>query len=672
MTHITKGANTPVPAAPVRVAVCRAQAPGIPTVDASALLLDARGKVRGDADLVFYNQPHHPSGAVRHAGTAEGGGQAAEWLELDLHAVEPDVQRVVIAASCDGGVFGAVPGLYVQTVGPDGLPVAQYTVTDASTETAFVLGEFYRRDGAWKFRAVGQGYDSGLAGLATDFGISVEEEQGPEDAVPVQAPRQGVPQDAVPGAAAPFVYGSEFQPFARRGHGNDVITVDAPVPPGPVIVEAWHQGEGYFAVQTLDHRNKNDELLFNTTVDDFRGRTLTPYPSDRHLRLRVEADNDWTVVVQPVSVVRHLGTAIQGQGPEVLAYTGTAADLDARFDGDEDGGGGFAIWSMETAVARDLDDRELLVNEVGPLTQTAPIPDGPLLLLVEADGPWSLAARPLPVFDQGAAQESGVYQGRGHATVTLVNPNPGRPALLDYELTGDGVLFGYTVAVLDEYDDEDTLLRGQNNGERGRTLLFREGESEQRLRITDARNWKLRLLPLDQAPALSGPLEGTGSAVFRYDGPPALLDLRRLTSDDDPLTAHTAQPEGRKAISVDTTSRRPVTGPLWVPDTGHCHVLITTGDRTGWRVEPRPLSEAQVLDVSVSGAGYGVVRHTGPETEVMLTHQGRGTLDLIVLWELDERLEPIRRISLGPGLHRVPSGYLQVRTSGRWTIEARK
>lgn len=62
MTHLTKGANTPVPAAPLRVAVCRQAVAGAPDVDASALLLDAAGKVRGDADLVFYNQPAHPSG----------------------------------------------------------------------------------------------------------------------------------------------------------------------------------------------------------------------------------------------------------------------------------------------------------------------------------------------------------------------------------------------------------------------------------------------------------------------------------------------------------------------------------------------------------------------------------------------------------------------------------
>ncbi|WP_406417340.1 TerD family protein [Streptomyces sp. NBC_00873] len=155
-------------------------------MDAAALMLDATGTVRGDADIVFHGQPAHPSGAVRHVGTGEGGGQLAEWLELDLLRIEPAVQRVLIAGSCDGGVFGQVPGLYAQVVSVDGAVVAHYDVTDASSETVFVLGEFYRREGAWKFRAVGQGYDSGPAGLATDVGAVVA-----EAAVPVAPSTSG-------------------------------------------------------------------------------------------------------------------------------------------------------------------------------------------------------------------------------------------------------------------------------------------------------------------------------------------------------------------------------------------------------------------------------------------------------------------------------------------------
>ncbi|MEU0833309.1 TerD family protein, partial [Streptomyces sp. NPDC005969] len=207
MTQISKGANILVPNEPVRVAVCRLAQPGAPVVDASALLLDAAGKVRGDADLVFYNQPQHPSGTVRHLGSAEGGGQLAEWLELDLDRIEPAVQRVLIAGSCDGGTFGAVPGLSLQaSTVATGVSVVTYAVLDASTETAFVLGEFYRRDGSWKFRAVGQGYAAGLAGLATDFGIVVGDAapQGGPQAITVPGKAQGSPP--IPQYGAPPQY----------------------------------------------------------------------------------------------------------------------------------------------------------------------------------------------------------------------------------------------------------------------------------------------------------------------------------------------------------------------------------------------------------------------------------------------------------------------------------
>jgi len=695
MTHITKGANTPVPAGLLRVAVCRHNVPGTPVVDASALLLDAAGKVRGDADLVFYNQPTHPSGAVRHAGNAQDGGQLAEWLELDLPRVEPAVQRVLIAGSCDGGTFGAVPGLAIQALTGDGTVVAHYKVTDASSETAFVLGEFYRRNGEWKFRAVGQGYASGLAGLATDFGIAVEEPAAtsqapipPTPAMPTQTPAQApapapapAPMDAVPAKvvgqppqdAVPYSFGPDFQPYVQRGRGNGVVSVDVPIPPGPVIVEAWQEGEGYFGMHTLNRRNKDGDLVFNTTLRDFRGRALVQPPDGRALRLRVEADNDWTVLVQPISVARRVGAAaLQGYGPEVIAYNGPAADLDVDFAGDEDGGGYFGLRSLEAANLGNLDDTDLLVNDTDRLRQTVPISDGPLLLLLEADGRWQLTARPLPVLDQAAAQATGVYAGRGKSTVTLVNPCPGRPALLEYTIAGDDGLFGYEAKLLDEYDDEDKFLSGKYDGERGRTVVFRKGEAQVRVRLESAGDWSLRLLPIDQALPLTGPSEGTGSTVFRYDGPPALLGVSRTSSgDDDALSVRTVQAHGRSVISVDTTGRRPVTGPLWVSEAGHCYVLVIAGDRTRWRVEPAPLAGAPVLTKRVEGQGYGVVRHTGPETEMMLTHEARGLIDLLVVWELDEYLEPVRRISTASGLQRLPNGYLQIRTSGRWTIESR-
>ncbi|WP_433548830.1 TerD family protein [Streptomyces sp. CA-294286] len=177
-TFMLKGTNVPVPAQSVRVEVGRGSGPGVPEVDASALLLTG-GRVRSDADFVFYNQPAHASGAVRYEGKQAGaGGVVTDTLSVDLGRVEPAVETVVLAASADGGDFGRVPGLYVRVLNAaNGTEIARFDSQDATVETAFVLGELYRRQGAWKFRAVGQGYSSGLAGLATDFGITVDEPQ---------------------------------------------------------------------------------------------------------------------------------------------------------------------------------------------------------------------------------------------------------------------------------------------------------------------------------------------------------------------------------------------------------------------------------------------------------------------------------------------------------------
>ncbi|MFJ6479561.1 MULTISPECIES: TerD family protein [unclassified Streptomyces] len=177
-----KGANVPVPSATVRVELGWRAGPGAPDVDVSALLLTAAGKVRSDDDFVFYNQPVHPSGAVRHEGRRQDGTGVLETIGVTLSGVEEEIGTVVVAASTDG-TFGQVSGLFVRVLDArSGVETARFDATDATTETAFVLGELYRRAGAWKFRAVGQGYDSGLAGLATDFGITVD------DPAPTPAP----------------------------------------------------------------------------------------------------------------------------------------------------------------------------------------------------------------------------------------------------------------------------------------------------------------------------------------------------------------------------------------------------------------------------------------------------------------------------------------------------
>src|SRR3954452_25540328 len=184
MPSLSKGANTPVDAAAVRAELSWAAAAGAPDIDASALLLTDAGTVRDDSDFVFYNQPGHPSGAVRHLGKRG----TRDVLEVQLGRLEAAVDRVVFAASTDDGTFGQVDDLRLRLVDAgSGAEVADFAMS-ATTETAFVGGELYRRGGGWKFRAVGQGYAAGLAGLAGDFGISVAEEPAPPAPAPIPAP----------------------------------------------------------------------------------------------------------------------------------------------------------------------------------------------------------------------------------------------------------------------------------------------------------------------------------------------------------------------------------------------------------------------------------------------------------------------------------------------------
>ncbi|MER6470776.1 TerD family protein [Streptomyces collinus] len=219
---MSKGANVPVPTTALRVELGRRSGPGVPDADASALLL-AAGKVRSDADFVFYNQPAHASGAVRHEGKRTSGAQVTDTLLVDLARVEGAIERIVLAASADGGTFGQIPDLSIEVTDGGGAVVARFDSPGATVETAFVLGEFYRRQGGWKFRAVGQGYSSGLEGLATDFGITVDEPQ--HAASTPAAPPAAPPVAPPPAPAAPPVPPPVTMP--------PPVTAPVPLPPPP-------------------------------------------------------------------------------------------------------------------------------------------------------------------------------------------------------------------------------------------------------------------------------------------------------------------------------------------------------------------------------------------------------------------------------------------------------
>ncbi|MFI9150347.1 VWA domain-containing protein [Streptomyces sp. NPDC053367] len=202
---MSKGANLPVTPSVVRVELSWSERGDGPDVDASALLLTGAGRVRDDGDFVFYNQPRHASGAVTHTGKRAAGGVMTDTVEVNLGALESGIERVMLCASADGGTFGQVTGLTLRLLDPaDQTEVARFAMT-ADAETAFIGGELYRREGRWKFRAVGQGYASGLAGLATDFGISVDEEPAAPAPAPVRPPAPSSPAVQPPPApvAAP-------------------------------------------------------------------------------------------------------------------------------------------------------------------------------------------------------------------------------------------------------------------------------------------------------------------------------------------------------------------------------------------------------------------------------------------------------------------------------------
>jgi stress response protein SCP2 len=197
---MAKGANVPVASAALRSTLHSAGGAGVPDVDVAALLLRANGKVSGEDDFVFYNHPYDVLGTVRHLGKAPGA--FVDALEIDLSRIPGEVERVVLVASADGGSFGQVPGLVLvlsdRVTGTDLVSFAM----QATVETAFVGGELYRSAGGWKFRAVGQGYESGLAGLATDFGIVIDESPDAAEAS-VQLAHEPEPAAPLPPAAAP-------------------------------------------------------------------------------------------------------------------------------------------------------------------------------------------------------------------------------------------------------------------------------------------------------------------------------------------------------------------------------------------------------------------------------------------------------------------------------------
>ncbi|MFI0034900.1 TerD family protein [Streptomyces mutabilis] len=190
---MTPGSNIPLSAARVTVDVA---APV--RLDVSGLLLTADGKVRSDDDFIFYNQPTGQGVTYR-----SGGGTAPDAIVVDTAAVPPGIEKIVVTASPDaaGQTFQGIEPTATIRNADDNSVLATFTPPQLGTETALVIVEVYLRNGAWKARAVGQGYANGLAGIATDFGVTVEEPAAPAQPAPPARSQAATPPP--PPAAAP-------------------------------------------------------------------------------------------------------------------------------------------------------------------------------------------------------------------------------------------------------------------------------------------------------------------------------------------------------------------------------------------------------------------------------------------------------------------------------------
>ncbi|NEA98292.1 CAP domain-containing protein [Streptomyces sp. SID13726] len=172
MSELVPGGNLPLPEGAVTVRV-----PG--PFDVSALVTDDDGKVRGDADFVFFNQPSAPGARL-----------AGDTLTVEPRRLRAGATRVTVVVSAEDPTTPLVrlPAPVLQVTGADGRALARFAPPRPRQETVLLLAEFYRRGDGWKLRALGQGYADGLAGLARDFGVDVIDDT-PEAGVPATAPR---------------------------------------------------------------------------------------------------------------------------------------------------------------------------------------------------------------------------------------------------------------------------------------------------------------------------------------------------------------------------------------------------------------------------------------------------------------------------------------------------
>ncbi|MFF4474994.1 CAP domain-containing protein [Streptomyces sp. NPDC001599] len=226
MSDLVPGGNVPLPGGPVSVRV-----PG--GFDVSALVTDEGGKVGGDEDFVFYNQPEAPGARLR-----------GDTLTVDPARLRPGAARVTVAVSPSdpGTVLSALPSPTVRVADARGRAVARFTPARPGQETVLLLVEFYRRGEGWKVRALGQGYADGLAGLARDFGVEVTDDAPP---APDTAPKPPTP-DADPDGFLDLVNS------ARAAVGSPAVRTDPRLRSAARAHAAAMAAAGTLSVETRD------------------------------------------------------------------------------------------------------------------------------------------------------------------------------------------------------------------------------------------------------------------------------------------------------------------------------------------------------------------------------------------------------------------------------------
>ncbi|WP_327402660.1 TerD family protein [Streptomyces sp. NBC_01288] len=167
--------------------------------DVSVLLLTADGKVRSDGDFYFYNNPVAADGSVQLLGKAPTADGSEDRITFDLTAIPAGVEQIVVAASrYESARFSELQDLRLTLADGSGESLLRFSIDDPGEVSALLFGEFYRRGGDWKFRAIGQGYESGLAGVATDFGVDIDDDAGTDADVEAASDSDAEPDSESP------------------------------------------------------------------------------------------------------------------------------------------------------------------------------------------------------------------------------------------------------------------------------------------------------------------------------------------------------------------------------------------------------------------------------------------------------------------------------------------